>query len=58
VAFPIDVIVFDPLSRSLSQQRFDAPALASAAGWWQQRLRAALSELPMDWAKALLSNVR
>jgi putative proteasome-type protease len=31
VAFPIDIIVFDPLTRSLSQQRFDAPALASAA---------------------------
>ncbi len=38
VAFPIDVIVFDPSTRSLYQQRFDAPALASAAAWWQQCL--------------------
>ena len=57
VAFPIDVIVFDPLTRSFSQQRFDAAALASAAAWWQQCLRAALGEFPMDWAKPLLSNV-
>jgi putative proteasome-type protease len=57
VAFPIDVIVFDPLTRSLSQQRFDAPALASAVAWWQQCLRTALGEFPMDWAKSLLSNV-
>jgi putative proteasome-type protease len=56
VAFPIDVIVFDPLTRALSQQRFDAPALASAAAWWQQCLQAALGEFPMDWAKSLLSN--
>ena len=58
VAFPIDVIVFDPSKGLLSQERFDAPALASAAAWWQQCLRAALSDLPMDWAKSLLSNVR
>jgi putative proteasome-type protease len=57
VAFPIDVIVFDPLTRSFSQQRIDAAALASAAEWWQQCLRAALGEFPMDWAKSLLSNV-
>ena len=58
VAFPIDVIVFDPSTRSLHQQRFDEPALASAAAWWQQRLGVALGEFPMDWAKSLLSNVR
>ncbi len=58
VAFPIDVIVFDPSSRSLYQQRYDAPALASAAAWWQQRLGVALGELPMDWARSLLANVR
>lgn len=57
VAFPIDVIVFDPLTGSFSQQRFDAPALASAAAWWQQCLRAALGEFPMDWAKPLLANI-
>lgn len=57
VAFPIDVIVFDPLTRSFWQQRFDAAALASAAEWWQQCLRAALGEFPMDWAKSLLSKV-
>ncbi|MGZ8488100.1 MAG: hypothetical protein ACXWW4_06185 [Candidatus Binatia bacterium] len=58
VAFPIDVIVFDPSTRSLYQQRFDEPALASAAAWWQQRLGVALGEFPMDWAKSLLANVR
>jgi putative proteasome-type protease len=57
VAFPIDVIAFDPFTRSFSQQRFDAAALASAAEWWQQCLRAALGEFPMDWAKSFLSNV-
>lgn len=57
VAFPIDVIIFDPLTRSLSQQRFDAPELASSAEWWQRCLRAALGAFPMDWAKSLLANV-
>jgi putative proteasome-type protease len=54
VAFPIDVIVFNPSTRAVSQQRFEAPALESAAAWWQQCLRSALDEFPMDWAKPLL----
>lgn len=57
VAFPIDVILFDSSTRSLSQQRFDAPALESAAEWWQQCLRSALDKFPMDWAEPLLSTI-
>jgi len=56
VAFPIDVIIFDPVTHSLSQQRFDAPALAFAAAWWDHCLRSALGEFPMDWAESLLLN--
>jgi putative proteasome-type protease len=55
VAFPIDVLLFDAPLRSLSQRRFDASALESAAAWWQQSLRSALDAFPMDWAKPLLS---
>ena len=54
VAFPIDVLVFHPSTRAVSQQRFDAPALEASAAWWQQYLRSALGEFPMDWAKPLL----
>ncbi len=57
VAFPIDVIVFDPVTRSLHQERFDAAALASAAEWWQQTLQTALGQFPMNWANSLLSNL-
>lgn len=57
VAFPIDVIVFDPATRSLHQERFDAPALANAAEWWQQSLQTALGKFPMNWANTLLSNL-
>ena len=39
VAFPIDVIVFDPFNPVAFATAFDAPALASAAEWWQQCLR-------------------
>ena len=57
VAFPIDIIVFDPATRSVYQERFDAPALANAADWWRQCLETALGKFPMDWADSLLSKV-
>jgi len=57
VAFPIDVIVFDPTTRSLYQQRFDAPDLANATDWWRRCLQTALEKFPLGWANSLLSNV-
>ena len=36
------------------QHRFAKEDLADSTGWWQDRLRASLAELPSDWTKRLL----
>jgi putative proteasome-type protease len=54
VDFPLDILVFDAARHRVHQHRFTAEMLAAPRDWWQQRLRAALDELPMAWAAPLL----
>jgi putative proteasome-type protease len=53
VDFPVDIAVMDGTTGVLQEKRFDAAELAAASDWWQQTLRAALAEIPMDWAGEL-----
>lgn len=55
VDFPVDMVVLDAATRSLKQQRFDAPDLDEANRWWQQEQRKALAAFPLTWARALLN---
>jgi predicted proteasome-type protease len=52
--FPLDMLVFDAARHRVNHHRFTAEMLAATRDWWQQRLRAALEELPMAWAAPLL----
>ena len=54
VDFPLDMFVFDSARQRFRQRRFTAEMLATTRDWWQQRLRAALEELPLSWAAPLL----
>lgn len=52
VDFPIDLLTFtDGFCR---QRRYDASDLADTHQFWHERLSAALSDLPSDWAAPLL----
>jgi len=54
VDFPLDMFVFDSVRQRFRRHRFTAEMLAPIRDWWQQRLRAALDELPLLWAAPLL----
>jgi putative proteasome-type protease len=54
VDFPLDMFVFDSARQRFRRHRFTAEMLAPIRDWWQQRLRAALDELPLSWAAPLL----
>jgi putative proteasome-type protease len=54
VDFPLDMLVFDAARHRVNQHRLTAEMLATTREWWQQRLHAALEELPMAWAAPLL----
>jgi putative proteasome-type protease len=56
VDFPLDMLVFDAARQRFNQRRFTAEMLATPREWWQQRLQAALTELPLSWAAPLLQN--
>ena len=53
VDFPIDVVVM-PSDGRMHRHRYDAAELARAAEFWRDRLRVALDEIPMDWARQVL----
>ncbi|MGE3538781.1 MAG: proteasome-type protease [Candidatus Tectimicrobiota bacterium] len=54
VDFPLDMLVFDAARQHVTQHRFSADTLTTVREWWQQRLQAALAELPLAWAAPLL----
>jgi len=54
VDFPLDVVVFDCLSRQMVHHRYEKQDLAESSAWWQERLRASLSELPSTWVEEVL----
>jgi putative proteasome-type protease len=54
VDFPLDMFVFDSARQRFRRHRVTAEMLAPIRDWWQQRLRAALDELPLSWAAPLL----
>jgi putative proteasome-type protease len=56
VDFPLDVLVFDAAQQRLNQHRFTADKLTATHEWWQQRLQAALDEMPFAWASPLFQD--
>jgi putative proteasome-type protease len=55
VDFPIDIVVLRAGSGELSGHRFSREELRQAGAWWQETLRRALAEFPLDWAEPLLT---
>ena len=52
VDFPIDIVTF--AQGVCRQRRFDAAELEDTHRFWHRRLEQALTDLPDDWARALL----
>jgi putative proteasome-type protease len=49
VDFPLDVVLFEAGTQEMFQWRYEKADLAESSQWWQERLRASLSELPSQW---------
>lgn len=56
VGFPIDLIVSEAMTRRVTQHRFTLNEMEHVASWWQNKLKQALDELPMDWFNPLANN--
>lgn len=54
VDFPIDMVAYDAKSKQAYQHRYQYGELEHAATWWQQHLRTALHEFPLQWIGPLL----
>lgn len=54
VDFPVDIAVLDAATGELRERRIEERELTAAACWWQETLRNALREFPLDWADDLL----
>jgi putative proteasome-type protease len=57
VDFPLDVVVFERDSQEMVEYRYEKSQLAESCQWWQERLRASLSELPSQWVDKAFARV-
>jgi putative proteasome-type protease len=55
VDFPIDVILYVRDSFKLVEHRYEKSDLAETTGWWQDRLRQSVNELPSAWIDDLFA---
>ncbi|MES2627100.1 MAG: proteasome-type protease [Pseudomonadota bacterium] len=53
VDYPFDILILENGNRHFKQHRFDARNMHDTQEWWQQRLRAALQDIPHDWSNVL-----
>jgi len=52
VDFPVDVTLYARNSFELVEQRYERDDLRQISGWWQDRMRNSVQELPSEWIEA------
>jgi putative proteasome-type protease len=57
VNFPIDVVLYPANSFGFVEHRFDKKDLETTSGWWQERLRNSVENLPGEWSEVLFSKL-
>lgn len=58
VDFPIDVVLYRKGSFEIVQHRYEQKDLAELSGFWQQKLRDAMAQIPEEWADSSFSKLR
>jgi putative proteasome-type protease len=58
VDFPIDVVLYQSGSYRIIEHRYEKGDLQDASGWWQERLRASVNELPDEWIEQAISGLK
>jgi putative proteasome-type protease len=57
VDFPLDVVLYPRDSFRIIERRYEKGDLAEMTGWWQERLRQSVNELPAAWIEKLFSGL-
>jgi putative proteasome-type protease len=57
VDFPIDVTLYTRGSYKLVEHRYEREDLKEISNWWQDRMRAAVAELPSKWVETAFSKL-
>jgi putative proteasome-type protease len=57
VDFPIDVLLYKRGSYELVEHRYAHEDLKQISNWWQERMRAAVAELPSPWVESAFSRL-
>jgi putative proteasome-type protease len=57
VDFPLDLLLYKRNSFKLVEHRYEREDLKHISNWWQQRMRAAVGELPSQWMVACFSKL-
>ncbi|MEO8128191.1 MAG: peptidase [Bryobacteraceae bacterium] len=57
VDFPLDVLLYTRGSFKLVEHRYDREDLKQISNWWQERMRAAIDELPSKWVESAFSKL-
>jgi putative proteasome-type protease len=57
VDFPIDVVLCSKGSYKLIEHRFEKNDMQDISGWWQERLRHSVNELPREWMERVFSKL-
>jgi len=57
VDFPLDVLLYTRGSFKLVEHRYEREDLKQISNWWQERMRAAIDELPSKWVESAFSKL-
>ena len=57
VDFPIDVVLYPRDTFRITEHRYEKGDLAEMTGWWQERLRQSVNELPSAWIEEVFGKV-
>lgn len=56
VDFPIDIVLYARDTFQLIEHRYEKEQLHDVSGWWQDRLRRSVNELPSQWIESAFSD--
>ena len=58
VDFPIDVLLYRRGSYEMTEHRYAREDLVQISKWWQERMRAAVDELPSEWVESAFRKLK
>ena len=57
VDFPIDIVLYTRGTFRVIEHRYEKDELLDVSGWWQDRLRRSVNELPSQWSESAFAAI-